>query len=539
MPPKTYRLFISYRTTDSAQVDRIAQNLRLLKHADGTPRYIPWQDKRDLMAGVPNWWDAILDAIESCDVFVFHLTLDSLKSEVCRAELDYAYRLNLPIIVVVLETAYDLIPASGSYRLHDEAKALLPTWLGKIQQLYYTGAAEFFTRFQTAIEYYEQQWPPRTTADRPLHPYSDQTHSSAFDLYDEACERAYKLDFKASEDLFRELVRRNLVDFADIARQWIELLQRYQELIAIDSKPHLRFKFQEKWDTYLKLFPKGFLVDIDKIFDPKGLAKNDSPPPTHVKPPIPPSPKAKDKPSSPPNTTTRRDWRKPSSEALLPAPFAWIGIQGKGHSFAKYPITNAQYAMFIHAKGYHERDYWTPQGWQLRQSEHWTEPRFWQNSTWNKPDHPVVGVSWYEALAFCAWLKHETGELITLPTQIQWQYAAQGHDQRVYPWGPAWDCNRCNNSVAPCNSESTQPVQHYEGKGDSPFGVVDMAGNVWEWSLTDYETKANDPMLEANLRVICGGAWGEHTSSYFHCDFCGQSHPAERHASSGFRIVRN
>ena len=65
----------------------------------------------------------------------------------------------------------------------------------------------------------------------------------------------------------------------------------------------------------------------------------------------------------------------------------------------------------------------------------WSEPRFWNDSQWNGAQHPVVGVSWYEAVAFCLWLSDVTGERIMLPTEDQWQYAAQGDDGRTYPWG--------------------------------------------------------------------------------------------------------
>src|SRR5690606_8543992 len=129
--------------------------------------------------------------------------------------------------------------------------------------------------------------------------------------------------------------------------------------------------------------------------------------------------------------------------------------------------------------------------------------RFWDDSQWNGADYPVVGVSWYEAVAFCRWLSEATGEAITLPTEEQWQYAAQGDDGRKYPWGDEWDCTRCNNSVEPCHSDGTTPVRQYEGPGDSPFGVVDMSGNVWEWTLTEYESGVND-LDGANNRVIRG-----------------------------------
>jgi formylglycine-generating enzyme required for sulfatase activity len=96
----------------------------------------------------------------------------------------------------------------------------------------------------------------------------------------------------------------------------------------------------------------------------------------------------------------------------------------------------------------------------------WTEPRYWTDSTWNGDEQPVVGVSWYEAAAYCKWLSELTGEAITLPTEQQWQRAAQGDDGRAYPWGPNWDRSRCNNNVDGRGIGRTTPVRQYEGKGD-------------------------------------------------------------------------
>ncbi|MCU0497416.1 MAG: formylglycine-generating enzyme family protein [Anaerolineae bacterium] len=222
----------------------------------------------------------------------------------------------------------------------------------------------------------------------------------------------------------------------------------------------------------------------------------------------------------------------------MPAPFAWVEIAGMGYHMAKYPVTNAQYAVFINEGGYQEEKWWTKQGWKARKSENWTAPRYWREPRWNKSDHPVVGVSWYEAVAFCLWLSDRTSEKIMLPTEDQWQYAAQGDDQRTYPWGNKWDCRRCNSSVKPCLSNTTTLVQQYEGKdkGNSPFGVVDMAGNVWEWCVTDLKTKLIDIELNSNCRVLRGGAWDGDNANDYRCDYRGGYDPLQAYNDGGFRL---
>ena len=151
----------------------------------------------------------------------------------------------------------------------------------------------------------------------------------------------------------------------------------------------------------------------------------------------------------------------------------------------------------------------------------------------------MVGVSWFEAVAFCLWLSEVTGEKIMLPTEDQWQYAAQGNDGRTYPWGNDWDGSRCQNRVGDNNPDRTSLVTQYEGRGDSPFGVVDMAGNVWEWCLTDYNEKTNDVNSSANIRVVRGGSWRLNDADNFRCVCRFGSNPLSWFNYFGFRLARS
>lgn len=236
---------------------------------------------------------------------------------------------------------------------------------------------------------------------------------------------------------------------------------------------------------------------------------------------------------------------KPNTLDVLSQPFAWMPISAgkvtilKGgylhedttfdvpaFDMAKYPCTNAQFKLFIDAGGYDEKRWWTDDGWRSKRDgwvyergwgstgKAWTKPRYWDDATLNGAEQPVVGVSWYEAVAFCNWLSETTGENIMLPTEQQWQRAAQGDKGLVYPWGNDWDGARCNNSVKPYDSKRTTPVRQYEGKGDSPFGVVDMVGNVFEWCMTVYETGGID-LQGIDVRVLRGGSWGANKAFVF------------------------
>ena len=93
---------------------------------------------------------------------------------------------------------------------------------------------------------------------------------------------------------------------------------------------------------------------------------------------------------------------------------------------------------------------------------------------------PRENVNWYEAMAFANWLGAQLRMTITLPTVAQWQRAAKGDDDRYFPWGDDYDEDRCN--TVETGLKQTTPVDRYR-KGASPYGVYDMAGNVWEWTL--------------------------------------------------------
>jgi len=245
------------------------------------------------------------------------------------------------------------------------------------------------------------------------------------------------------------------------------------------------------------------------------------------------------------------------ADEILPQPFAWREIpQGKvtltykggyvqeattftipAFHMAKYPVTNAQYDLFVgHPDGYRNPAWWdySPDAKQWRANQPQAEQTGFAGA-----DRPGSNISWYDAVAFCRWISALTGEKIMLPTEQQWQRAAQGDDGRDYPWGNDWDGARCNNSISPFDSNSTTPVTQFEGKdkGDSPYGVVDMSGNVWEWCLTAYETGKSD-LFGTDVRVLRGGSWSINNSVSFRVAYRFRVSPLVRYLSRGFRFAR-
>lgn len=174
---------------------------------------------------------------------------------------------------------------------------------------------------------------------------------------------------------------------------------------------------------------------------------------------------------------------------------------------ARYPVTVMQYAAFIIEDGYRNPGYWTPRGWAWKDANHATAPALWGHPKWHLANHPLVGVTWYEACAFCTWLAVRLGldaDMIRLPSEWEWEKAGRGVDGRLYPWG-----NRAYSGYANFNETY---AYHYVGRhflrrttavgvfvrDRSPYGVMDMAGNVREWCLTSYYGIG---------RVVRGGGW--------------------------------
>lgn len=190
----------------------------------------------------------------------------------------------------------------------------------------------------------------------------------------------------------------------------------------------------------------------------------------------------------------------------------------------KTPVTQQAYQLFIEAN----RRYPVP-----FVGEEWAQPYNWDQQKRrfppNKTDHPVVQVSWHDAMAFCVWAG------MNLPTEQQWEKAARGTDGRIYPWSnelPTIELCNINRNIG-----GTTPVKTYWPRGNSPYGCLDMSGNVWEWCLNKYATPEDIAIDQTDAgRVLRGGSWMDPQDNV-RTTFRGYDWPDLRFNLVGFRPV--
>jgi len=200
------------------------------------------------------------------------------------------------------------------------------------------------------------------------------------------------------------------------------------------------------------------------------------------------------------------------------------------YQISRNEITNAQYRVFIEAAGRP-----TPRGHQGEET--------WKDENFNADTQPVVGVTWFDAQAFAEWVGG------SLPTEAQWERAARGTERRVYPWGNDPPQARHHANFARRYNRPT-PVGQFSN-GNSPNGISDLAGNVWEWCLDEYNPsfyQQNSKQVRHNpinlryrdvlrARVIRGGAW-DVGSVFLRSGLRSMFYPLDSTHTIGFRIVR-
>ncbi|MEA3397957.1 MAG: SUMF1/EgtB/PvdO family nonheme iron enzyme, partial [Chloroflexota bacterium] len=276
--------------------------------------------------------------------------------------------------------------------------------------------------------------------------------------------------------------------------------------------------------------------------------------------------------------TEAYDDEKPQHELTLPT-----------YYIARYPVTNAQFRPFVEGDGYTNPAYWTAPGWAWRQgaapdlspwddysNENWKRryrewlagrpvakrgrPFWWNDSRWGAPTRPVVGVTWFEAVAYTRWLKKQLQvaslklqvwtaagvEIVNLqhstcnfrlPSEAEWEKAARGTDGQRYPGGDDWQADY-GNIIEGTGIEETNAVGCFP-RGASPYGVLEMSGNVWEWTRSSWGERSilqaeygypYDPndgrerLEDMKIPILRGGSWNGNRR-YARCAYRGRYIP--------------
>ena len=219
----------------------------------------------------------------------------------------------------------------------------------------------------------------------------------------------------------------------------------------------------------------------------------------------------------------------PMDDTMVPIPIADTSNPEEQSTKTKtvaidiYEVTNEAFKQFFDDRGYETQSYWSEMGWGWVQSSNRQQPSYWENDQLNQPNQPVVGVTWYEADAYCRW----AGK--TLVTEAVWESACQGPDKLKYPWGN--EPLPIDNTETKTESPETQPLSTVGSSPatKSPYGVQDMAGSVLEWTAT---------LKDTGDAILRGGS-GPSTSPRVGCHVSHNLLPGMSANFIGFRCQAN
>ncbi|MBN1815387.1 MAG: SUMF1/EgtB/PvdO family nonheme iron enzyme [Anaerolineae bacterium] len=255
------------------------------------------------------------------------------------------------------------------------------------------------------------------------------------------------------------------------------------------------------------------LQNIPEHLTPVLIRKGQTPPPKSALIPVTiPIPAGPFWMGSASDDTEAHDNEKPRRKLDLPE-----------YQIGRYPVTNVQYACFISNTGHNP-------------------PRHWDGGhvPASLADHPVVNVSFEDAEGYCRWLSEMAGQRYRLPTEEEWEKAARGGlpETRRYPWGDKWQPDSCNTREMGRNG--TTPVREFEHVNRSPFEVIDLVGNVWEWTASWYERYPDSSHESVHYgrvyRVVRGGSWRSDCRDV-HISCRGRYKPDDRRLYVGFRVA--
>ncbi len=499
------QLFVSYARVDKPYCVQIVHLLEDVHEI--------WYDAR-MYAGL-HWWPEILRRLDWSEGFIYLMSPESIESKYCRQEFELAQSLGRPIFPVLIHPDTAIPPVLANIQYADLSQGLTPEAVKVLLTSIHKAENDLLKRTHPPVALKgdllkEPVLDAAAVIGAAAAAMSNGQFDNAVFLLKQAREKGYTSRFINIDELLVEaetaLTRQTYLREAE--REYSQILALVQHKIT--SKIGC-----EAFRSFRQAFPD---------YDPENLravCTGETSPQSKIRDILPmfewcPIPEGKVR-------FRYVDSQSEKHEMLAPV---------KSFQISKYPITNTQFQVFLNDRnGYANTVWWdfSPEAKAWRQKHLLPRP-----SAFKGDERPREMVTWYEAMAFCNWLSHYLGQRIGLPTAFEWQRAFQGDDQRAFPWGNSFDKNRCNSSEN--NLKMTTNVTRYE-QGVSPFGVYDMAGNVWEWCLNqDADHAFGAEILGSCKRVIRGGSFMS-PGLRSHISFLYYLQPESHYSSIGFRIV--
>lgn len=498
------QIFISYSSKDRAIVEHLADDLEFALEG-----WTVWFDRELNRSGGQKWWEVILHELCECDVFITALSPHILRSKPCELEHGYALALGKPVLPIKL-VDLDFRDLHVSIR---EAQVLDYTERSRKQLGFIRDSLRRLPAAPPLPANWQDLAPPV-----PMDPVSllfDRIKQLSNDNREQAM-LILEIDDLQEDDRYRaqvpDLLER-LTKRDDVLT--VRNLRRAEELLAKSSSvgTPLRMASAAPIPTTPAIVreatPPPEPAAGTRMTDAHGI------PMVYV-------PAGKFLMGSPAGEGD--DDEHPQHEQIIPRGF-WLDLT---------PVTNQAYARFVAAGGYQIADYWTPAGWTWVQKEKAKGPKDYENFT--APQQPRVGVSWFEAWAYAQWRGGR------LPTEAEWEWAARGSENRVYPWGNTFDASRV---IYDKNSGGKTAVvgETVRQSGASWVGALDMSGNVWEWCSSlknpypfDAQDGREDSLDGSNRRALRGGSWDfDLDDARAACR--NRSNPFTRGGDVGFRVA--
>ena len=502
------KLFISYARVDKPYCIQIVDTLDV---------HDIWFDQR-LQAG-QNWWKEILRRLDWCEGFVYLLSPDSVSSEYCQKEFELARNLGRYIFPVLIHPNTPMPDSLKGVQYADLSHGLTADTVKTLLDAIYLAENEK-TANPISVDSItpEAVGPPRINPVSAISAATRAMEQGQFDnavfLLKRAKATGYSSKFIKIDAVLAEAEAglRRQAYLREASREYEQIV----ELVRLERTHNLGCEAFQAFQLQFQDYDPEHLAEkcgktrhaIDTLIVGKKAVKS----PEKRLPQIEwcAIPEGERKSFG---QTTASDMKR---------------IKVPAFKMSKFPVTNAQYNVFLDdSSGYAD-----PNWWQFsKKAEEWRKqhPEA-KTSAFKGDERPAEMVSWYDASAFCRWLSAQSSQTITLPTDDQWVRAAVSDEDRLFPWGNEFNKNFCNTRES--EIKMTTLVMRYN-EGVSPFGVFDMAGNVWEWCVDEDTSDSNGDECK---RLIHGGSF---VSPYqrAQAQFKYFLDPQSFHSTIGFRLV--